>query len=155
MKIIQLHNIEFEDLELLKLNPDSERLFGKMYNSIENGFPSPAEDFEGEYLSLDERYLSKPESTYFARAKGISNFPTIHEGDILIIRADLPVHDGDLAVVSFNSSKFTTKRLDIKNKKFIPDNIDFPEITVSDDDTVIVMGKVYAIVREDLTKKVF
>lgn len=155
MKLIQLHNIQFEDLELLKINPDSSRLYGKMYSSIENGFPSPAEDFEGEHLSLDERYLSKPESTYFAKAKGISNFPTIHEGDILIIRADLPVNDGDLAVVSFNNAKFTTKRLDMKNKRFVPDNTNFPEITVSAEDTVIVMGKVHAIVREDLTKKVF
>lgn len=155
MKLIQLNNIQFEDIDILKLNPESPRIFGRLYSSIENGFPSPAEDFEGEYLSLDERYLSKPESTYFARAKGISNFPTIHEGDILIIRADLPVNDGDLCVFSFNNSRFTTKRLDQKNKKFVPDNSDFPEILVSEDDTVIVMGRVFAIIREDLTKKIF
>ncbi|WP_419871072.1 LexA family protein [Chryseobacterium sp. CT-SW4] len=155
MKLIQLNNIQFEDIDILKVNPESPRIFGRLYSSIENGFPSPAEDFEGEHLSLDERYLSKPESTYFAKAKGISNFPTIHEGDILIIRADLPVNDGDLAVVSFNNAKFTTKRLDTKNKRFIPDNTTFPEITVSDEDTVIVMGKVFAIIREDLTKKIF
>ncbi|MCT2410063.1 S24 family peptidase, partial [Chryseobacterium antibioticum] len=100
-------------------------------------------------------YLSKPESTYFAKAKGISNYPTIHEGDILIIRADLSVDDGDLGVVSFNNSKYTTKRLDLKNKKLVPDNPDFPEIIVSEEDIVIVMGRVFAIVREDLTKKIF
>ncbi|MEI7488424.1 MAG: S24 family peptidase [Chryseobacterium sp.] len=110
MKIIQLDSIEFEDIELLSLKENSQKYYVRMYNSIENGFPSPAEDFEGEKLSLDERYLSKPESTYFGKAKGISNYPTIREGDILIIRADLPVNDGDLAVVSFNNSKFTTKR---------------------------------------------
>ena len=87
--------------------------------------------------------------------RSISNFPTIHEGDILIIRADLPVNDGDLCVFSFNNSRFTTKRLDQKNKKFVPDNPDFPEIFVSEDDTVIVMGRVFAIIREDLTKKIF
>ncbi|MCT2409962.1 hypothetical protein NZD88_20600 [Chryseobacterium antibioticum] len=57
MKLIQLHNIQFEDLEILNLNLESRRMFGRLYSSIENGFPSPAEDFEGEYLSLDERYL--------------------------------------------------------------------------------------------------
>lgn len=152
MKIIQLDSIEFEDIELLSLKENSQKYYVRMYNSIENGFPSPAEDFEGEKLSLDERYLSKPESTYFGKAKGISNYPTIREGDILIIRADLSVNDGDLAVVSFNNSKFTTKRLDLTNKKLIPDNKEFAEIKIEEDDTVIVMGRLFAIVREDLTK---
>ena len=151
MKNIKIENIDFEDVELIHMKQDYHKCYVKMY-SVQNGFPSPAEDFEGEKLSLDEKYLSKFESTYFAKAKGISNRPTIRENDILIIRADLTVNDGDLAIVSINNSKFTTKRVDLTNKRLIPDNKDFPEIVLQEGDTVIIMGKVHAYVREDLSK---
>lgn len=74
---------------------------------------------------------------------------------MLIIRADLPVNNGDLAVLSFNNSKYTTKRLDLVNKRLVPDNPDYPVIEAGEEDTVIIMGRVFAIIREDLTKKTF
>ncbi|AQX84060.1 DNA repair protein [Elizabethkingia bruuniana] len=154
MKIVPLHNkIEFEDIELINIKDDAIKKYAPLFPSVQNGFPSPAEDFEGEKLSLDERYLSKPESTYFAKAKGRSNHPTIMEGDILIIRADKEAKHGDFAVVSFNNSKFTTKRLDLNNNQLVPDNKDFPEIKVSDDDVVIIMGRVESIIRDDISNK--
>ena len=153
MKLVPLHNtVEFEDLELLSIKA-GQKMYGRVVSSIANGFPSPAEDFSGEVLSLDEKYLSKPESTYFAKAKGLSNYPTICPGDLMVIRADIQVNDGDLAVVSFNNSKFSTKRVDLTTKKLYPDNSDFGAIEVGDDDVVVVMGKIHAIIRENLTKK--
>lgn len=154
MKLIQLHQkLEFEYFELLNIKEDAVIKHAAFFSNIQNGFPSPAEDFEGEKLSLDERYLSKPESTYLGKAKGLSNFSTIMEGDILIIRADIEAKHGDLAVVSFNNSKFTVKRLDLNNNRLVPDNKDFPAINVSEDDVVIVMGKLVSIVRDDVSNK--
>ena len=150
MKLIKLPKIEFDDLDLLEIKQDGQRFYARQVNSIANGFPSPAEDFAGEVLSLDERYLSKPESTYIAKAKGLSNYPTILPGDIMIIRADIEPNDGDYAVVSFNNSKFSTKIIDKTNKKLLSKNPDFPEIMVSENDVVQVMGKLFAIVREKL-----
>lgn len=149
MKLIKV-STGFEDLELMQIKQDGEKYYARMVNSIANGFPSPAEDFAGEVLSLDERYLSKPNSTYIAKAKGMSNFPTILPGDIMIIRADLEPTDGDYAVVSFNNSKFSTKIIDKKNNKLKSKNKDFPEIIVGEDDVVQFMGKVFAIIREKL-----
>ncbi|WP_374440597.1 LexA family protein [Epilithonimonas sp.] len=149
MKLIKV-STGFEDLEMLQIKQDGDKFYTRMVNSIANGFPSPAEDFAGEVLSLDERYLSKPNSTYIAKAKGMSNYPTILPGDIMIIRADLEPTDGDYAVVSFNNSKFSTKIIDKKNNKLKSKNPDFPEIIVGEGDVVQVMGKVFAIIREKL-----
>ncbi|WP_454059414.1 LexA family protein [Elizabethkingia ursingii] len=154
MKLIHLqHKLEFEDFELIDIKDNSVRKYAPFFSSIYNGFPSPAEDFEGEKLSLDERYLSKPESTYFGKAKGLSNYKTILEGDILIIRSDIEAKHGDLAVVSFNNSKYTIKRLDLINNRLVPDNKDFPSINVSEEDVVVVMGKLMSIIRDDISTK--
>lgn len=151
MKLVKLPKIGFEDFDLMEIKKDGERFYARQVSSIANGFPSPADDFAGEVLSLDEKYLSKPESTYIAKAKGNSNYPTILPGDIMIIRADLEPTDGDYAVVSFNNSKFSTKIIDKKNNKLVSKNPDFPEIKVDEDDVVQVMGKLFAIIREKLS----
>ncbi|WP_407497504.1 LexA family protein [Elizabethkingia meningoseptica] len=155
MKLLHIHHkLEFEDFELLSIKDDAVRKYAPFFSNIQNGFPSPAEDFEGEKLSLDERYLSKPESTYFGKAKGLSNYSTILEDDILIIRADIEAKHGELAVVSFNNSKYTIKRLDLINNRLVPDNKDFPAINVSEEDVVIVMGKLMTIIRDEISKKI-
>lgn len=148
------YKLEFEDFELIDIKDDAVKKYAPFFSSIQNGFPSPAEDFEGEKLSLDERYLSKPESTYFGKAKGRSNYSTILEDDILIIRADIEAKHGELAVVSFNNSKYTIKRLDLINNRLVPDNKDFPAINVSEEDVVIVMGKLMTIIRDEISKKI-
>lgn len=152
MKIIQAPKVlGYEDFDILDIKQDGEKFYVQYHKSVENGFPSPAEDFAGEKISLDERYLSKIESTYVVRAKGLSNSPAIFPGDILVIRADLQINDGDLGVFSFNNSKFTTKILDAKNNRLLPLNTkDFEVINVSEGDVVITMGKVDALVRENI-----
>lgn len=153
MKITKLDTkLKFEDLELLDIKNDGEKFYVEIHESVENGFPSPASDFVGEKLSLDERFLSKPECTYIAKAKGNSNYPTIVTGDLLIIRSDLNIDHDELGVFSVNNSKFTTKRLDLKSNSLISDNKDFPKIQLSDEDTVVSLGKLVAIVRNDLRR---
>lgn len=151
MKIIQAPKVlGYEDFDILDIKQDGEKFYVQYHKSVENGFPSPAEDFAGEKISLDERYLSKIESTYVVRAKGMSNAQAILPGDILIIRSDLQINDGELGVFSFNNSKFTTKILDSKNNCLRPVNKDFESIQVSEEDVVITMGKVDALVRENI-----
>lgn len=148
MKLIQ--NIKFSgDLEILKLESDGAKYFANYYGNVSAGFPSPAEDFQGTRISLDERYLSKPESTFITRVGGLSMYPFYQLNDVLINRTDLELQHGDDAVVSINNGDFTLKRWDAHKNMFTALNEKYKEsFVVTDEDVVVSLGVVVAIVRE-------
>lgn len=154
MKLIR--NIQFApDLTLLRVSNDSERHFVKFYGNISAGFPSPADDFLQEGISLDQLYLSKPESTFITKVGGLSMYPDYELHDITINRTDYELQHGDDAVVSINNSDFTLKRYDAHRKMFYAINPDFKDaFQVSDDDVVVLLGVVDAIVRSKKKRNV-
>lgn len=149
MKLIQNIQISSE-LEMLQLESEGTRFYVNYYGNVSAGFPSPAEDFQQERISLDERYLSKPESTFVTRVGGMSMHPTYQIGDILINRSDFELRDGDDAVVSINNSEFTLKRWNESAKTFVALNRDYEgSFKVSDDDVVVCLGIVTTLIREN------
>lgn len=127
---------------------DGKKFYIELHNDIANGFPSPAEDFSGHRLSLDEKFLSKPEATFVAKAKGRSNFPFIMPDDFMIIRADLEAKDGDLALVYIPGEGFSAKKIDVAKNCLRPLNKDFPAIEIAPDDIVETRGVVKTIFRD-------
>jgi len=115
---------------------------------VQAGFPSPAQDFEETPLSLDEKYLQHPESTYLIKVVGDSMHPTLQMGDILIIKSDVGVQNEDIAIVSVNQTDFTVKRIDKTNNQLIADNPDFPNLNLQEDDTLICLGVVKQLIRD-------
>lgn len=142
------------ELENLPINEEGEKHFVQVGGGVRAGFPSPAEDFLSDRISLDERYLSKVESTFVNRVKGLSMFPEYLENDIIIIRSDYePVH-GDDIVVSINSSEYTLKRYDKKNSTLIALNAEYSNsVKIDESDEVIILGVVDALVREKKKRK--
>lgn len=65
-----------------------------------SGFPSPAQDYEGRTLDLNERLVKRPSSTFFMRVVGDSmgRFG-IHEDDILVVDRSLDPRPGHILVV--------------------------------------------------------
>ena len=117
-------------------------------DGVQAGFPSPADDFKEQKLSLDEKYLSKPNSTYIVRVKGDSMYPTLHVGDILVVRTDVNLDDNKIGIISLNNTEFTVKRFD-KNKEIpIADNKDFNNIEIKEDDTLMCLGVVMQLIRD-------
>lgn len=115
---------------------------------VQAGFPSPADDFKEQRLSLDEKYLAKPNSTYLVRVKGDSMYPTLMVGDLLIVRRDIVLEDDSIAIISVNNTDFTVKRFDKKNSCLIADNKDFKNIKVHEEDTLMTLGVVASFVRD-------
>ena len=141
-----------KDFQPIKLKGKS-KSFVDFFESVQAGFPSPADDFEVKKLSLDERYLSKKNSTFLVKVVGDSMNPTFFENDILIVRSDLPVEDGQIGVFSVNNSEFTVKRLDTKRSLLIADNENHKNITISESDTVVSLGNVVAFFRDLINRK--
>jgi DNA polymerase V len=68
----------------------------------EMGFPSPAQDYIEERLSLDSRLISKPAATFFMRAGATYLRDGIIQGALLIVDRSLRAFDGSLLVCSID-----------------------------------------------------
>ncbi|MGY6649492.1 LexA family protein [Wenyingzhuangia sp. IMCC45574] len=117
-------------------------------DGVQAGFPSPADDFKEQQLSLDEKLLSKPNSTFLVRVKGDSMHPTLHVKDILVVRTDLNLEDNSIGIISINNNEFTVKRYDKSKKILVADNPSFPNIEIHEEDTILLRGIVKHIVRD-------
>lgn len=148
MKIIKQPKFG-KELELVPFRVDKGSVFVKFYeDGVQAGFPSPAEDFKELKLSLDERYLQNPDTTFIVKVKGNSMFPVFHGEDLLIVKSDVEFEDNSLGVVSVNHTEFTVKRLDKKNNALVPENKDYPIIKVEGDDVVLCLGVVKHLIRD-------
>ena len=76
-------------LRIYNVKIENNRTFIQHYGKVSAGFPSPAEDFIENRLSLDERFLTHPESTFIVEVDGESMFPEYLKNDILVIRSDI------------------------------------------------------------------
>ncbi|KQS91670.1 S24 family peptidase [Chryseobacterium sp. Leaf394] len=137
----------FNEIEFFPVKKDGDRFYVEVHENIANGFPSPAEDFSGKRISLDEKFLSKPEATFIGRAKGMSNYPYIMPGDFMIIRSDEEAADGKLVLVYMPGEGFSAKKIDLQKNCLTPLNKDFPEIAIGIEEIVETRGVVKTIFR--------
>ncbi|HCN9159575.1 TPA: LexA family transcriptional regulator [Escherichia coli] len=73
------------------------------------GFPSPAQDYVEQRISLDETLISSPSSTYFMRAGQTCWREGIMKGALLVIDSSLTPFDGSLLICSVDN-EFMIKR---------------------------------------------
>ncbi|MBI5436437.1 MAG: translesion error-prone DNA polymerase V autoproteolytic subunit [Nitrosomonadales bacterium] len=80
-------------------------------SSLPAGFPSPADDYAGQRISLDEHLIRQRESTFFMRVAGDSmRGMGIFDGDLLVVDRSLPAAHG-CVVVAVVDGEFTLKQL--------------------------------------------
>jgi DNA polymerase V len=79
--------------------------------AVPAGFPSPADDYVEQRLSLDEHLVQHRESTFFMRVAGDSMREIgIFDGDLLVVDRALPAKDG-CVVIAVLDGEFTVKQL--------------------------------------------
>ncbi|WP_322969231.1 translesion error-prone DNA polymerase V autoproteolytic subunit [Faecalibacter sp. LW9] len=120
-----------------------------MENPIQAGFPSPAEDFKTDKISLDVALVKNRESTFYARVKGDSMIDAdMDEGDILVIDKSLEPANGKIAVCMVDG-EFTVKRIKVDRDCLwlIPYNKKFSPIRITEDNDFMVWGIVTYIIK--------
>lgn len=138
-----------EELENIPVNREGQKYLVSYLGGIQAGFPSPAEDFISDRVSLDERYLFKKESTFINKVQSLSMFPEYQIGDYIIVRSDYEPQDGDDIVVSINNSEYTLKRFDKNRNTLVALNSEYSNsIKIEENDEVVILGVVDALVRE-------
>lgn len=113
------------------------------------GFPSPADDYIEDRISLDEHFIHHREATFFVRARGNSMVGAgIFDGDLLIVDKSLTATSGDI-VIAIVDGDLTVKRLIMRGEqaKLKPENHLFKEIEFKDGQELLIWGVVVSSVK--------
>ena len=148
MKILKMPKFS-KELQLLTYKKEGKNIFVDFYDEgVQAGFPSPAEDFREQKLSLDEKYFTNPEATFLVKVVGNSMYPTLQVNDILIVKSDIEFSDDKIGIISVNNTDFTVKRYHKKRQELVADNKEFKNIKITDDDVLLCLGVVQHLIRD-------
>ena len=137
------------EVALLQANLEANKVLVNYYiQGVHAGFPSPADDFKELALSLDERFLQDPQATFLVKVVGDSMEPTLHKGDILVVKANVALTDRDIVVVSVNQTDFIVKRFNKAKNLLVADNKKYRPIKLGTDDAVTCLGVVKHVIRD-------
>ncbi|MBN4070542.1 translesion error-prone DNA polymerase V autoproteolytic subunit [Olleya sp. AH-315-F22] len=117
---------------------------------ISAGFPSPADDFKQQRLSLDQVLVKNKLSTFFARVSGQSMINAgIDDNDLLVIDRSLEPEHNKIAVC-FLDGEFTVKRLKVdKDGIWLqPENPNYPIIKITEDNDFVIWGTVTNVIKK-------
>ncbi len=117
---------------------------------ISAGFPSPADDFKEQRLSLDRELIKNKEATFFARVSGQSMIGAgLNDNDLLVIDRSLEPINNKIAVC-FLDGEFTVKRLRVtKDEVWLqPENPEYPIIKITEDNDFVIWGIVTNVIKK-------
>jgi DNA polymerase V len=117
---------------------------------ISAGFPSPADDFKEQRLSLDEELVKNKESTFYARVSGQSMIGAgLEDNDLLVIDRSLEPVNNKIAVC-FLDGEFTVKRLRVSDGEvwLQPENPNYPIINITEDNNFLIWGIVTNVIKK-------
>ena len=117
-------------------------------SGIKAGFPSPAADFDGSRISIDQIVVKNATATFYAKANGNSMIGAgIDDGDILVIDKSIEPQDGKIAVC-FIDGEFTVKRIKVQENSLLllPENKLFEPIEITQENDFIIWGIVTYVV---------
>ena len=132
--------------------PESSQETGAIYfdTGISAGFPSPADDFKQERLSLDDVLVKNKLSTFYARVRGQSMVGAgLDDNDLLVIDRSLEPADNKIAVC-FLDGEFTVKRLKIKPDGIWlqPENSNYKPIKITEENNFVIWGIVTNVIKK-------
>ncbi len=117
---------------------------------ISAGFPSPAEDFKQQRISLDKELIKNKEATFFARVSGQSMIGAgLDDSDLLVIDRSLEPQHNKIAVC-FLDGEFTVKRLKVKHDDIWlqPENPEYEPIKITKENDFVIWGIVTTVIKK-------
>lgn len=116
---------------------------------ISCGFPSPAEDFKQQRISLDNELIKNKETTFFARVSGQSMIDAgLEDNDLLVIDRSIAPEHNKIAVC-FIDGEFTVKRLQIEDGVvwLKPENANYDPIQITSENNFLIWGIVTNVIK--------
>lgn len=116
---------------------------------VKAGFPSPADDYTENVIDINDLFQVNEATSFYVRAEGVSMKNSgIMPEDILCVRKDLELIDGDIVIASIDN-EFTVKTFRKKGNTifFEASNEDFENIVPVEGQEVQVWGVVTGLAR--------
>jgi DNA polymerase V len=141
-----------QNTSLTFFTPENFNSLGAVYfdTGISAGFPSPAEDFKQERLSLDNELIKNKEATFFARVSGQSMIDAgLSDNDLLVIDRSLsPAHNK--IAICFLDGEFTVKRLKVEKDEvwLQPENKNYQPIKITEENDFVIWGIVTNVIKK-------
>lgn len=134
------------------LKPEKTNSLGQWLaeEGISAGFPSPADDFKENRISLDKELVKNKDATFYARVNGDSMIGAgLDDGDLLVIDRSLNAESGKIAVC-FIDGEFTVKRIKRERKKIylLPENKKYKPIELKQENELIIWGIVEYVIKK-------
>jgi len=131
--------------------PDATTAKGTVFvnTGISAGFPSPADDFKEQRISLDKELIKNKEATFFARVSGDSMTGAgLENNDLLVIDRSLEPEHNRIAVC-FLDGEFTVKRLQVNGDSIWlqPENPKYDAIKITEENDFIIWGIVTNVIK--------
>ena len=137
-------NHKKQTLTIFKAATDTQLLIPFIDEGVKAGFASPAADYSGNRIDLNVELIKNEASTFFAKVDGNSMTGSlIFDGDIVIVDKSLEVRDG-CKVIACVDGEFVMKTIRMGDGVcyLVPENEDFPIITVTSDQQFMIWGVV-------------
>lgn len=119
-------------------------------SGISAGFPSPADDFKEQRISLDRDLVKNKEATFYARVSGQSMIGAgLDNNDLLIIDRSLEPENNRIAVC-FLDGEFTVKRLKVTKEGvwLQPENVSYKPIEITEENEFLIWGIVTHVIKK-------
>ena len=121
-------------------------------DSVQAGFPSPAEDYMDLDLNLQDHLIQNPSTTFCVRAVGESMKDAgIQSGDIMLVDKSLTPKNRSI-VLAVIDGEFTVKRVNVNEKELylVPENENSSPIRITQEMDFQVWGVVTYIIHKAL-----
>jgi DNA polymerase V len=118
--------------------------------SVQAGFPSPAENYLDKTIDLNELLIAHPAATFFVRVVGDSmQNAGIFSGDVLIVDRSLEAQENAVIIAIING-EFTVKRLVRKEGRVFlaPENPSYPILEIAPESDFQVWGVVTYVIHK-------
>ncbi|MBN2646580.1 MAG: translesion error-prone DNA polymerase V autoproteolytic subunit [Thiotrichales bacterium] len=135
---------------VLEHGENRERGLALYGHKVVAGFPSTADDFIEARLDLNEKLAPNRHSSFLLRVQGDSMRDAgIFDGDLLVIDRSLRPQNGKIVIAALDG-ELTVKRLAIRPQGtfLLPENPDYPEIPVSEENDMVIWGVVTACIHQ-------
>ncbi|MDD5759983.1 MAG: translesion error-prone DNA polymerase V autoproteolytic subunit [Desulfobulbaceae bacterium] len=117
---------------------------------VSAGFPSPADDYIGQQLDLNDLLVRNPAATFFVRTAGDSMTGVgINDNDLLVVDRSLEPAHGKIIIAAING-ELTVKRL-VKTGtscRLEAENPNYPPIEITEDLSCITWGVVTSVIHQ-------
>ena len=122
-----------------------------LLSRISAGFPSPADDYIENNLSLSELLIKNHLSTFLMKTSGDSMIDVgINDGDILVVDRSIEANNRDI-VIAILEGNLTVKRLLFKTNRLVvlkSENIAYKDIKIPEFTDLEIWGVVTSVIHQ-------